>query len=58
MRNVPVTTTDRSGIDEALRSLDPDATRPENVMQSVNLTLGFSGRTVLSDINVAIPAGR
>jgi phosphate transport system ATP-binding protein len=56
-RNVPVTTTERSGIDEALRSLDPDATRPEHVMESLNLTLGFSGRTVLSDINVSMRRG-
>jgi phosphate transport system ATP-binding protein len=57
MRNVPVTTSDRSGIDEALRSLDPDATRPEHVMESVDLTLGFSGRTVLSDVNVSMRRG-
>jgi phosphate transport system ATP-binding protein len=56
-RNVPVTTTERSGIDEALRSLDPDATRPEHVMEAHKLTLGFSGRTVLSDIDVSMRRG-
>jgi phosphate transport system ATP-binding protein len=56
-RNKPVTTDERSGIDEALRSLDPDAARPEHVMESVQLTLGFSGRTVLSDINVSLKRG-
>jgi phosphate transport system ATP-binding protein len=53
----PVTTDVRSGIDEALKSLDPDAARPECVMESVNLKLGFSGRTVLSDVNVALKRG-
>ncbi len=47
----------RSGIDEALQSLDPDASRPEDVMQSIDLKLGFSGRVVLSDINVALKRG-
>jgi phosphate transport system ATP-binding protein len=47
----------RSGIDEALKSLDPDAARPECVMESVNLKLGFSGRTVLSDVSVALKRG-
>jgi phosphate transport system ATP-binding protein len=39
-------------LDETLRSLDPDAGLPPDVMQSHGLTLGFAGRTVLSDINV------
>ncbi len=52
-----VTTDVRSGIDEALKSLDPDAARPEHVMQSHELTLGFSGRMVLSDVNVALKRG-
>jgi phosphate transport system ATP-binding protein len=57
-RNDPVTTTGQQRrIDEALRSLDPDAPRPEHVMEAVKLDLGFSGRTVLSDVNVAIKRG-
>jgi phosphate transport system ATP-binding protein len=58
LRNDPVTTTaGQPGIDEAIKSLDPDAARPTDVMRSHNLTLGFSGRAVLSDINVAIKRG-
>jgi phosphate transport system ATP-binding protein len=53
----PVTADVRSGIDEALKSLDPDASRPACVMQSINLNLGFSGRTVLADINVELKRG-
>jgi phosphate transport system ATP-binding protein len=52
-----VTTDVRPGIDEALKSLDPDAARPEHVMQSHQLTLGFSGRAVLTDVNVALKRG-
>ncbi len=52
-----VTADMRSGIDEALKSLDPDAARPEHVMEAVDLALGFSGRTVLSDINVSLRRG-
>ena len=40
-----------------MRSLDPDAARPEHVMESKKLTLGFSGRTVLADVNVALKRG-
>jgi phosphate transport system ATP-binding protein len=59
LRNDLVTTTaGQPGIDEAIKSLDPDAARPTDVMRSHNLTLGFSGRAVLSDINVAIKRGR
>jgi phosphate transport system ATP-binding protein len=47
----------QSGIDEALRSLDPDAARPPHVMRSHDLTLGFSGRPVLEDINVSLTRG-
>jgi phosphate transport system ATP-binding protein len=47
----------QNGIDEALRSLDPDAARPPHVIESHGLTLGFSGRTVLSDINVSLKRG-
>jgi phosphate transport system ATP-binding protein len=47
----------QNGIDEALRSLDPDAARPPHVIESHRLTLGFSGRTVLSDINVSLRRG-
>ena len=56
-RNDAVTTEAQSAIDEALRSLDPDASRPEFVMESLRLTLGFSGRTVLSDVNVSLRRG-
>jgi phosphate transport system ATP-binding protein len=42
---------------EALQSLDPDAERPEHVMEAVKLDLGFSGRTVLGDVNVALRRG-
>jgi phosphate transport system ATP-binding protein len=45
------------GIEEAIKSLDPDAARPADVMESHNLTLGFSGRNVLSDINVKLKRG-
>jgi phosphate transport system ATP-binding protein len=57
-RNDPVTTTgEQRKIDEALQSLDPDATRPEHVMEAVKLNLGFSGRIVLADINVSLKRG-
>jgi phosphate transport system ATP-binding protein len=57
IRSDPVTTEQQSGIDEAIKSLDPDAERPEDVMVSKKLSLGFSGRTVLADIDVAIKRG-
>jgi phosphate transport system ATP-binding protein len=58
VRNDPVTTrADRPGIDEAIKSLDPDAARPADVMQSHKLTLGFFGRPVLSDIDVSLRRG-
>jgi phosphate transport system ATP-binding protein len=53
----PVTTQQQDGIDEAIKSLDPDAALPEDVMESKELSLGFSGRTVLADINVALKRG-
>ena len=56
-RNDPVTTSEHSGIDETLKSLDPDAARPVHVMESVHLNLGFSGRTVLADVNVSLKRG-
>ena len=57
-RNDPVTTTGQQRrIDEALQSLDPDAERPEHVMEAEKLDLGFSGRTVLSDVNVSLKRG-
>ena len=57
-RNDPVTTTGQQRrIDEALQSLDPDAERPESVMEAVKLDLGFSGRTVLADVNVSLKRG-
>jgi phosphate transport system ATP-binding protein len=56
-RHKLVTTDDRSGIDEALKALDPDAARPEFVMEAVKLKLGFSGRTVLNDLNVSLKRG-
>ncbi len=57
LRNDPVTTAERSGIDEAIKSLDPDSSRSSHVMQSHNLKLGFSGRSVLRDINVSLKRG-
>ncbi|HWF17323.1 MAG TPA: ATP-binding cassette domain-containing protein [Acidimicrobiales bacterium] len=56
-RHVPVTTQARPVLDETLLSLDPDAARPEHVMESVKLGLGFSGRLVLSDINISLKRG-
>jgi phosphate transport system ATP-binding protein len=56
-RNDLVATQIRSDVDAALQSLDPDAARPETVMQSVKLRLGFSGRTVLDDVNVSLMRG-
>ena len=53
----PVTTAEQGGIDEAIKSLDPDAALPDDVMESKKLSLGFSGRTVLADIDVAIKRG-
>ena len=57
IRIEPVTTAEEGGIDEAIKSLDPDAALPDDVMESKKLSLGFSGRTVLADINVAIKRG-
>jgi phosphate transport system ATP-binding protein len=58
-RNDPVTTTGQlRRIDEALKSLDPDAERPQYVMEAVKLDLGFSGRMVLADVNVSLKRGR
>jgi phosphate transport system ATP-binding protein len=57
-RNDPVTTTGQQRrIDKALESLDPDAALPEDVMESIALNLGFSGRIVLADINVKLKRG-
>jgi phosphate transport system ATP-binding protein len=53
----PVTTAAQSDVDKALQALDPDAARPECVMRSVKLNLGFSGRTVLNDVNVELKRG-
>jgi phosphate transport system ATP-binding protein len=44
-------------MDAVLKSLDPDAARPADVMHARGLTLGFDGRTVLTDVNVALPRG-
>ena len=44
-------------MEETLRALDPDAARPADVMRATGLTLGFSGRTVLGDINVSLRRG-
>jgi phosphate transport system ATP-binding protein len=52
-----ITTAAQSRIDEALQALDPDAARPPHVMCARQLQLGFSGRTVLDDINVDIQRG-
>jgi phosphate transport system ATP-binding protein len=58
IHNDPVTTTGQQRrIDETLQSLDPDADRPEHVMEAVKLDLGFSGRIVLGDVNVALKRG-
>jgi phosphate transport system ATP-binding protein len=59
IHNDPVTTTgqQRRIVDEALQSLDPDADRPEQVMEAVKLDLGFSGRIVLGDVNVSLKRG-
>jgi phosphate transport system ATP-binding protein len=57
-RNDPVTTTGQQRrIDSVLQSLDPDAKRPEHVMEAVKLNLGFSGRTVLADLNISLKRG-
>ncbi len=53
----PVTTEAQSYVDKALQALDPDSSRPPCVMRSVNLNLGFSGRTVLNDVNVDLKRG-
>jgi phosphate transport system ATP-binding protein len=53
----PVTTEEQSYVDKALEALDPDAARPECVMRSVKLKLGFSGRNVLDDVNVDLKRG-
>jgi phosphate transport system ATP-binding protein len=45
------------GIDAMLERLDPDASRPLHVMHSVDLSLGFGGRTVLSDVNMSFRRG-
>jgi phosphate transport system ATP-binding protein len=58
IHNDPVTATGQQRrIDEALLILDPDAERPEYVMEAVNLDLGFSGRIVLADVNVSLKRG-
>src|SRR5581483_5656858 len=44
-------------VDAVLEKLDPDASRPAHVMHSEKLSLGFSGRPVLSDITVSMPRG-
>jgi phosphate transport system ATP-binding protein len=44
-------------IDAALQSLDPDSARSPHVMHSKDLSLGFSGRPVMSDVNVALARG-
>ena len=44
-------------LEESLRALDPDAARPPDVMAATGLTLGFSGRLVLGDVNVALRRG-
>jgi phosphate transport system ATP-binding protein len=44
-------------IDAALQSLDPDADRPTDIIHSKGLTLGFDGRTVMSDVNVSLERG-
>jgi phosphate transport system ATP-binding protein len=53
----PVTTGSQADVDRALQALDPDAARPQHVMRSIDLKLGFSGRTVLEGINVNLHRG-
>jgi phosphate transport system ATP-binding protein len=48
---------DTAQVEASLRALDPDAARPADVMTVTGLTLGFSGRTVLGDVNVALRRG-
>ncbi len=52
-----MTTQAQTDVDRALQALDPDAARPECVMRSVGLQLGFSGRIVLDNINVDLKRG-
>jgi len=52
-----VATETQNHVDEALKALDPDAARPECVMEAVKLKLGFSGRTVLDGVNVSLKRG-
>jgi phosphate transport system ATP-binding protein len=44
-------------VDELLQKLDPDATRPPHVMQSHSLCLGFDGRAVLNNVDMAFDRG-
>jgi phosphate transport system ATP-binding protein len=44
-------------IDPILQRLDPDAARPTNVMQAHDICLGFSGRTVIENVNVPLARG-
>jgi phosphate transport system ATP-binding protein len=44
-------------LDPLLMTLDPDASRPRHVMHSRKLTLGFDGRTVLTDVDMAFARG-
>jgi phosphate transport system ATP-binding protein len=53
-----VATNGQYDVDMALQALDPDAARPADVVCAKQLRLGFSGRTVLDDINVDIQRGR
>jgi phosphate transport system ATP-binding protein len=46
-----------AAIDPILMTLDPDASRPATVMQSHKLTLGFDGRTVLTDVDMSFTRG-
>jgi phosphate transport system ATP-binding protein len=48
---------DAAKVEASLRALDPDAALPADVMTATGLTLGFSGRTVLGDIDVALQRG-
>jgi len=56
-REAPITTKAQSDVDKALEALDPDSARPECVMQSIKLKLGFSGRVVLEDVTVKMKRG-
>jgi phosphate transport system ATP-binding protein len=46
-----------AGLDPVLQQLDPDAARSTHVMHSKGLCLGFSGRRVLTDVDMDFTRG-